>query len=50
MRVIKVYQMLAPMSTDRVVQMVAEPDNVVKCLFAVISAVEVGILMCSIDF
>ncbi|CAH8555696.1 unnamed protein product [Schistosoma turkestanicum] len=40
MRVIKVYQMLAPLSTDRVVQMVADPDNVVQCLRAVIEAVE----------
>ncbi|CAH8867303.1 unnamed protein product [Trichobilharzia szidati] len=40
MRVIKVYQMLAPLSTDRVVQMVADPDNVVQCLKAVIEAVE----------
>ncbi|CAH8491375.1 unnamed protein product, partial [Schistosoma turkestanicum] len=40
MRVIKVYQMLAPLSTDRVVQMVADPDNVVQCLRAVIEEVE----------
>lgn len=41
MRVIKVYQKLAPMSTDRVVQMVAEAENAVSCLKSVIEAVEV---------
>ncbi|CAL8072298.1 unnamed protein product [Calicophoron daubneyi] len=40
MRVIKVYQMLAPLSTDRVVQMVAEPDNAINCLKSVVEAVE----------
>lgn len=40
MRVIKVYQMLAPFSTDRVVQMVAEPENAINCLKSVIEAVE----------
>ncbi|GAA56501.1 heterogeneous nuclear ribonucleoprotein K [Clonorchis sinensis] len=40
MRVIKVYQLLAPMSTDRVVQMVAEPENAIACLKSVVEAVE----------
>ncbi|VDP21218.1 unnamed protein product [Echinostoma caproni] len=40
MRVIKVYQMLAPLSNDRVVQMVAEPDNAISCLKSVVEAVE----------
>ncbi|VDK42018.1 unnamed protein product [Dibothriocephalus latus] len=41
MRVIKVYQMLAPLSTDRVVQLVAEPENAINCLESVVEVVEV---------
>uniref|UniRef100_A0A0X3P968 Heterogeneous nuclear ribonucleoprotein K n=1 Tax=Schistocephalus solidus TaxID=70667 RepID=A0A0X3P968_SCHSO len=40
MRVIKVYQMLAPLSTDRVVQLVAEPENAINCLESVVEVVE----------
>ncbi|KAL7055125.1 hypothetical protein AAHC03_024498 [Spirometra sp. Aus1] len=40
MRVIKVYQMLAPLSTDRVVQLVAEPENAINCMESVIEVVE----------
>ncbi|VEL27113.1 unnamed protein product, partial [Protopolystoma xenopodis] len=39
-RIKELREMFAPMSTDRVVQMVAEADNVVSCLKAVVEAVE----------
>lgn len=41
MRVIKVYQMLAPCSSDRVVQLIAEPENAIQCLETIIEAAEV---------
>nr|CDS30800.1 heterogeneous nuclear ribonucleoprotein k [Hymenolepis microstoma] len=40
MRVIKVYQMLAPGSTDRVVQLIAESENAIQCLYEIISVAE----------
>ncbi|CDS36163.1 heterogeneous nuclear ribonucleoprotein k [Echinococcus multilocularis] len=40
MRVIKVYQMLAPCSTDRVVQLIAEPENAVQCMEAIVEVAE----------
>lgn len=43
MRVIKVYQMLAPGSTDRVVQLIAESENAIQCLHEIISVAEVSI-------
>lgn len=41
MRVIKVYQMLAPGSTDRVVQLIAEPENAIQCMEAIVEVAEV---------
>ncbi|KAM7533940.1 hypothetical protein Aperf_G00000106822 [Anoplocephala perfoliata] len=40
MRVIKVYQMLAPNSTDRVVQLIAEPENAIQCMQEIIEVAE----------
>lgn len=42
MRVIKVYQMLAPNSTDRVVQLIAEPENAIQCMQEIVDVAEVG--------
>uniref|UniRef100_A0A5K3FHU1 KH domain-containing protein n=3 Tax=Mesocestoides corti TaxID=53468 RepID=A0A5K3FHU1_MESCO len=41
MRVIKVYQMFAPGSTDRVVQLIAEPENAIQCMEAIVEVAEV---------
>lgn len=42
MQIIKIYQEFAPRSTDRVLQLIGEPQNVFACVEDIMETLEVG--------